>query len=284
MDFVTFGILFLFSVTAAFLYFTANSTEYMRDQVRARVTSQWRSLRIQTNKRMTDPELGRLLEQTGLPITPAIYSWIRMIAVGIACLYSLRIVFLWHHYIFLVLPVIVWVFFEYRKSSIIHPMYPVLLMLRKRAAQGRNKELFLLFELVYQDFLSYQDHPRSVYSILEQNAPLLNRLQKPLARSLTIYPRDPSLALSRFASDVGTDEAVIFTNLLGEIEHASPEVALDIMQTTQLEFRKHRIDIFRHRLYLRNLVGLVLVMLGFIAVAQNFNLDIQAYTHALLQM
>lgn len=284
MDLITLGILILFSVTAAFIYFTANSTEYMRDQVRARVSSQWRALRIQTDKRLTDPELNRLLELSGLPLTPAIYSWIRVIVTVLVALYALHIVMVSHYYTLLLMPLAVWFLFEYRTKSFIHPMHPMFMMLQKRTAQGRNKELFLLFELVYQDLLSYREQPRSIYSLLEQNASLLNRLKKPLARSLTIYPRDPSLALARFANDVGTEEAVTFANLLEDIEHASPEVALDIMRTTQLEFRKHRIDIFRHRLYLRSLIGLVLVMLGFLAVAQNFNLDIQAYTHELLQL
>ncbi|MFD1674149.1 hypothetical protein [Alicyclobacillus fodiniaquatilis] len=284
MDIIAILILLLFSLTAASIFYFTSVDEYTRDNLKTRVSSQWRSIQIETRNRLGDEELRRLLEQSGVSISPAVFNYIRIAMTGGVLVVSVDLVLSSHLYFLFLMPIIIWFFFEYRETSYLHLARYVFGMLQKQAAQQRNKELFLLFELVYQDLLSYMSQPRSIYSILSANTHQMTKLKKSLSRCLTKFPRNPGNALLQFAEDVGTEEAQQFAKLLLDIETASPEVALDMLEDTQKDFRKQRVALFKQRLYLRGLIGLVLVMTGGMAVAANFNFIIEEYTRALLTL
>ncbi len=279
MAYLGYWILALGTGMAAVMFYTAAQSEYRLLQVRARIAKGFYTTRLRLRGRMNDESLERLLRQSGLPISVSMYPLIRVGFTGLLVVFAIADVFTARNPLVVFLPVLVWFGLGYQKPF---PMYFGFQMLQAQAATGRNRSLYLLYRLVYQEILAFERHPISVNDMLRRQVGKVPALRRNLERCLDQWMDDPMKALHQFGEELGTEQAKVFAHMLVQIEEAGIDVARDIFENNQDSFRADRVSVFETRLSRRALLASGLTMVGFLAVSYDLQVVIQAYSHAML--
>ena len=279
MAYFGYWILALGTVIGAVVFYTAAQSEYRVLQVRARIAKGFYTTRLRLRGRMNDEQLELLLRQSGLPISPPLYHGIRVGLTALLVVFAMVDVFTARNPVVVFLPVLVWIGLGYRKPM---PMYFGFQMLQAQAATARNRSLYLLYRLVYQEILAFENHPLSVNDMLRRQVGKVPAIRRNLETCLDHWIDDPLKALHQFGEELGTEQAKIFAHMLVQIEEAGIQVARDIFENNQDSFRADRVSVFEARLSRRALLASGLTMAGFLAVSYDLQVVIQAYSNAML--
>lgn len=259
------------TITAVWLLLNIMQT---KDQIqfRSRFSFRIREVRYTVTNKLNDDELAKILSETHLPIRPMVYQYLRFILTMLLLLCSIPLI----HYspMFLLLPLVTWLLLGYTKPL---PMYWIFTFLKRLGIARRNKELFLLYGLVIQYLEVHPDSSVSVYDILRQSAPNLTVIQPALVRCITLWPRDPEAALTRFASEIATEQAKEFAEILRQIESSIVSTGLDTLNQRYDNFKEAQVAAYNVRLNIRSLfvfgLGLIsLAVIGFndVAIMMNY--------------
>ncbi|WP_436664458.1 hypothetical protein ACOALA_20715 (plasmid) [Alicyclobacillus acidoterrestris] len=280
MDFVSYSMVVIGTVTSLVIFFYASQSEYQKAKFRTRIASSWNVARHRTRERLHDEQLNRLLIQAGFSFRAPVYNYVRILATALLLVLGLlRFVFA-HDILLVFLAVVVWIGMEYRKPF---PMYYGFQAFQKGAALKRNRSLYLLYRLVYQEILAFEDEPKGVYELLEKQLPRVPDLRVFLTRLLHHWLESPSEALHRFGEEVGTPQAKLFAQMLSDIEQGGPQIAMDIFAKNQEGFRTDRVETFKSQKKNRALLGTALTLIGFTVVSFDINQVIQIYSQYLMQ-
>ena len=262
------------------IFFYTTQSEYQRVKFRTRIASTWNVARLRAVKPMDDTRLNQLLLQAGLSFSASAYTYIRIFLTLFLLAMGLFDYFSAHNTLFMVLPGVTWIGMEYRKPF---PMYYGFQALQKSAAIKRNKSLYLLYRLVYQEVIAFQSAPRSVYDMLERQMNRVPDLRPFLTRCLDQWLDNPTDALREFGNTLGTKQAKIFVQMLIDIEQAGPAVAMDIFRRNQESFRSDRVETFKQQKKTRALLGTGLTLVGFLVVSYDIQVVIQIYSRFIMQ-
>ncbi|MDA8213568.1 MAG: hypothetical protein M0021_17100 [Clostridia bacterium] len=122
-------------------------------------------------------------------------------------------------------------------------------MLLDKLAQShlreKNKEVFTLYSMIDNEFISSNGSPLTMYSLLNKLQPNFSSIKPAIGKAILLWRNDPSLALDAFANEVGTAEAKDLANILKNVDATGPAEALDILQNRREQFLTMRHEIYR---------------------------------------
>ena len=265
---------------SAILFQNTIQSEYQRSRLRARMASGWYNTRHKIRDRFHRDELSQQLQRSGLKITATTYHTIRITLTGCAALFGIAGYFE-GHVIAVVYPMVMWLLTAYQKP---YPMHFVFLALQQASSAERNGELYLLYRLLLQEIVAFQDHPMAVNEMLRRQLVRIKRIRPFVERCLLEWEEEPKKALKRLGDDLGTDQAQLFTHMLMQIEEAGIEAALDIFQTNHESFREDRIANFRNVLGIRATMATGLTLIGFAVLSYDFQVILQYYTQSMMKL
>ncbi|GMA65653.1 hypothetical protein NZD89_28005 (plasmid) [Alicyclobacillus fastidiosus] len=280
MDYIGYLMVAVGTVTSATIFFYTVQSEYQRAKFRTRIASSWNVARHRTRERLNDEKLDSLLLQAGFSFRAPVYSYFRLLFTALLLVTGILRCMLDHDTMFILLPVLSWVALEYRRPF---PMYYGFQAFQKAAALKRNRSLYLLYRLVYQEILAFQDAPRSVNDMLERQIPRVPELRIFLTKLLNNWVDQPLEALRVFGDEIGTKQSVLFAQMLSDIVQGGPQIAIDIFKKNQEGFRTDRVETFKAMKKNRALLGTALTLIGFTVVSYDINMVIQIYSQYLMQ-
>ncbi|MFZ3171538.1 MAG: hypothetical protein WA118_06115 [Carboxydocellales bacterium] len=124
-----------------------------------------------------------------------------------------------------------------------------LTMLLEKLVQSRlrekNKEVFTLYSMIENEFISSNGAPLTMYSLLNKLQPNFTLLKPAINKAILLWRKDPETALAAFANEVGTAEAKDLANILKNVDVTSPVEALDILENRRDQFLTMRHEIYR---------------------------------------
>lgn len=122
-------------------------------------------------------------------------------------------------------------------------------MLLDKLAQShlreKNKEVFTLYSMIDNEFISSNGSPLTMYSLLNKLQPNFSSIKPAIGKAILLWRNNPSLALDAFANEVGTAEAKDLANILKNVDATGPAEALDILQNRREQFLTMRHEIYR---------------------------------------
>ena len=266
-------------IPSAMIFFYTSQSEYRRFRFQTRIASGWYHARRKTRDRFNDEALNQLLRQSGLHVKAQTYHYTRILLTMLFALLGISLLLKGN--VFAVLfPIIVWYGLEYKKPF---PMYYGFIAMKKQAAIERNGSLYLLYRLMLQEIVAFQDHPISVNEMMRRQLTRVPKIRLFMERCLDQWENDPAKALKRFGEDIGTDQARTFAHMLTQINEAGTKVALDVFQTNHESFRADRVSAFFTQLNTRALFASMLTLIGFTAVSYDIQALLQIYAQMLLK-
>jgi len=152
------------------------------------------------------------------------------------------------------------------------PGWPAPYLLRKVRDYDRldkNRECFVLYSMLLNEFSIDDDRSYSLYSMLQKMSAYFNKIRPALYKALALYKRDPEQALDAFAAEIGTPEARDLAQILKSVDATTPARARDLIQSRYEQFRISRHENHRRRLKNRDLVGYVITIGPVMAVLFN---------------
>ncbi|KNZ70335.1 hypothetical protein Tfer_0895 [Thermincola ferriacetica] len=152
------------------------------------------------------------------------------------------------------------------------PGWPVFYLLRKVRDYDRldkNRECFVLYSMLLNEFSIDDDRTCSLYFMLQKMSVYFTRIRPALHKTLALYKRDPEQALDAFAAEVGTPEARDLAQILKSVDATTPARARDLIQSRYDQFRISRHENHRRRLKNRDLVGYVITIGPVMAILFN---------------
>ena len=262
------------------LFIWAGRPEYGQIGFRARVAGGWYSARDKTNHHLDNELLRELLHAAGLNMSAPSYQYFRIVLTSVLALVGIWGV-LTGHGLLLGSPIFVWFLLGYQKPF---PMYYGLKQLQKYAGSERNGKLYLLYRLMLQEIVAFQEQPIGVFEMLMRQHDRVRGIDVYLKRLLDRWVDNPIEALERFGEEMGTEQAKIFAHMLAQIEVAGIDVALDLFEANQDAFRTDRLTAFSASLSTRALFATALTLTGFGASSFDLQVLMQNYSAAMMQM
>ncbi|MDP9729392.1 hypothetical protein FY534_13995 (plasmid) [Alicyclobacillus sp. TC] len=266
-------------IPAVFFFVSGVQTESERIRFRARVMGRLYAARAKMRSRSEESELQTLFYAADIPWKVSTYRMLRWMIVAFLLVWAGFQV--WHRQLWGVLPPLFFVVLTDPHKGF--PMHSLLLLLQKQATKKRNRSVYLLYRLLYQAVLVFQDRPVSVYDLLRRQWPRVPRLAPFLQRCLLTYVENPKASLERFAEEVGTKQAKTLTDMLWQMEEGGAKVALDVFQANYESFQADRKADFKAKISARSLLATGLVMMGLLALDRDINVLVQIYTSHILQ-
>ncbi len=152
------------------------------------------------------------------------------------------------------------------------PGWPVPYLLRKARDHDRldkNRECFVLYSMLLNEFSIDDDRTYSLYSMLQKMSVYFDRIRPALHKALSLYKRDPGQAMDTFAAEIGTPEARDLAQILKSVDASTPARARDLVQSRYEQFRTSRHENHRRRLKNLDLVGYIITIGPVMAILFN---------------
>lgn len=267
-------------ILSALLFQDAIQSEYQRSRFRARMASGWYNARHQIRDRFHSEVLSQQLQRSGWKISASTYNTLRIVITVCAAVIGIMGYFE-GHLIAVIYPMVIWLFTAYQKP---YPMYFGFQALQQLASTERNGDLYLLYRLLLQEIVAFQDHPIAVSEMLRRQLSRTKRIRPFLERCLNDWEDDPKVALKRLGDDLSTEQAKLFSHMLMQIEEAGIDAALDIFQTNHESFREDRLTTFRNTLGIRAIFATALTLIGFGVLSYDFQVILQLYTQSMMKL
>lgn len=145
-------------------------------------------------------------------------------------------------------------------------------LLNKLAAlknKEKNKECFLLYSMLLNEFNIVEDRPFNLYSILQRFSLYFEHIKPALLKSLAIWKRNPDEALELFATEVGTPEARDLSIMLKAVDLTVPANARDIIKSRYEQFQTSRHEHHRRTMKTKDLIGYIIFFIPTLAILFN---------------
>lgn len=165
---------------------------------------------------------------------------------------------------------ILYVLFYYLSSTgKFMPVRYLLKKLKQINKRDKNRECFLLYSMLLNEFYIEEEKPYNMYAVLLRMSNYFNAIKPALYKTLAVWKRNPSLAMDFFASEVGTEEARDLAQIIKSVDTANTSDARDIIRGRYEQFQTNRHE--QHRRILKNvdLAGYIVVFVPTIAVLFN---------------
>lgn len=149
------------------------------------------------------------------------------------------------------------------------PMVYLLKKIQKINNIDKNKECFLLYSMLLNEFYMDDGRPYNMYSVLLKFAPYFRKIKPSLYKCIAMWKRNPDRALDLFAAEIGTEEAYDLVQILKSVDAANVDLARDIVKSRYEQFQTNRHE--QHRRTLKNvdLIGYIIVIVPTIAILFN---------------
>ncbi|MGZ9584153.1 hypothetical protein [Paenibacillus marinisediminis] len=154
----------------------------------------------------------------------------------------------------------------------LHESFPiryVLLGLKSRHDRLKNTEIFILQQLISNEYADPHTSKQNVYHMFLYLRQFLTYTRPAVDRFLEQYPLDPhnkEKAFKSFAVIVGTKEAESLAEILYQVDQSSPEEIHEILTRRYEELKKKRQEIYRGTMKDRGVVAYVLTFSGVMMV------------------
>ncbi|QKS46824.1 hypothetical protein HUB94_20285 (plasmid) [Paenibacillus cellulosilyticus] len=169
-----------------------------------------------------------------------------------------------------------------------HRYFPVRLLLdafQKDRQAKKNDEVFDLYLLLSNDYHAESAvHYQSVYRKLSEYSRYMKALRKDLDQLLFEYPIDSGRAFKQFGERVGTKESRSLASLLERIDHANPEVAVDLLDENYESFLDFRRQRRKRKLKLNGYFGFMVVFVSVLTLVYFMNVSTNVYKSMLLEV
>jgi len=133
----------------------------------------------------------------------------------------------------------------------------------------KNRECFLLYSMLLNEFNRDDDTTFQLYAILQKMAVYFNKIKPAMLKMLSQWKRNPEAALDLFAKEVGTAEAKDLAQILKSIDASNAVKARDVIKSRYQQFQTSRHETHRRMLKNRDLLGYTLVFIPMIAILFN---------------
>jgi len=258
-------------LAAAYLVFSYERLGPNKSSRRLRVRQNLYVLQDKFNNLIYDEQAENLLKEAGYPlrITGRTYSLLRIIMVILLLLYFAfdtlingvpfnmgNIVFALSLYL-LTAP----------KSYM--PISYILSKVKSLYTIEKNRECFLLYSMLLNEFNRDDDTTFQLYAILQKMAVYFNKIKPAMLKMLSQWKRNPEAALDLFAKEVGTAEAKDLAQILKSIDASNAVKARDVIKSRYQQFQTSRHETHRRMLKNRDLLGYTLVFIPMIAILFN---------------
>lgn len=163
------------------------------------------------------------------------------------------------------------------------PLYYLLKKLKNIYNSEKNRECFLLYSMLLNEFYIDDNRPYNVYSILQKFSAYFDKIKPAIYKSLAVWKRNPESALDIFASEIGTEEAKDLAQILKSVEETSADKARDIIKSRYEQFQTSRHEHHRRTLKNIDLIGYIVVFVPTIAILFNMIFVLGLAVQSLLQ-
>lgn len=149
------------------------------------------------------------------------------------------------------------------------PFAYLLKKLKELNTLKKNKECFLLYNMLLNEFYSEDQKPYNIYSILQKFSSYFETIKPAILKTLSVWKRSPEQALNLFAAEIGTEEARDLAQILKSIDVSGAAEARDIIKSRYEQFQTSRHEQHRRKLKNIDLCGYVAVFIPTIAILFN---------------
>lgn len=133
----------------------------------------------------------------------------------------------------------------------------------------KNRECFLFYSMLLNEFYMDDGRPYNMYSILLKFSSYFRKIKPALYKCISIWKRNPDHALDLFASEIGTAEAYDLVQILKSVDAANVDQARDIIKSRYEQFQTNRHEQHRRTLKNLDLIGYIIVILPTLAILFN---------------
>ncbi len=159
------------------------------------------------------------------------------------------------------------------------PLYYFLVKFKDLRLRVKNKECFILYSMIQNEFYTDSERPLNMYATLNKLRPYFRAIDRALGKAIFLWKKNPAEALDAFAVEVGTEEAADLAQILKNVDLSSPEDARDLLDSRYDQFVTKRHEHYRRYRNNLGLIGYIAVFLPVFAVIYNamviFNLEKQ---------
>lgn len=149
------------------------------------------------------------------------------------------------------------------------PVSYILSKLKSLYTLEKNRECFLLYSMLLNEFNRDNDTTFQLYAILQKMAVYFNKIKPAMLKMLSQWKRNPELALDHFAEEVGTVEAKDLAQILKTVDASDSAKAKDVIKSRYQQFQTSRHESHRRMLKNRDLIGYTIVLIPMLAILFN---------------
>ncbi|WP_040951682.1 hypothetical protein [Gorillibacterium massiliense] len=154
----------------------------------------------------------------------------------------------------------------------LRPRFPVvyaLQALRVRFVRKKNAEIFILQQLISNEFADANASKQNIYHMFLYLRRFVRYLRPAVDRFLEEYPVDPinrEKAFRSFSRLIGTPEGETLAQILYQVDQSSPEEVRDILEKRYEELKKKRQEAYRGAMRDRGTVAYLITFSGLLMV------------------
>lgn len=149
------------------------------------------------------------------------------------------------------------------------PLTYLLKKLREINTMNKNKECFLLYNMLLNEFYTDDHKSHNVYALLQKFSIYFDKIKPAIVKTLSVWKRNPEQALNLFSSEIGTEEARDLAQILKNVDASGPAQARDIIKSRYEQFQTSRHEHHRRKLKNIDLFGYIAVFIPTIAILFN---------------
>lgn len=151
------------------------------------------------------------------------------------------------------------------------PVYYFLKELKKSFDKKKNKEIFLLQQLVLSEYSGQGENvqPQRVYFLFMDLIRFMNHIRPAMSSFLSEYNEDPhnqKKPFDTFGRMVGTEEAINLAEILFSIDQSSGEDVQVLLMTQYEELKTNRQEAYRASMQDRGNIGYIITFTGVVMV------------------
>lgn len=149
------------------------------------------------------------------------------------------------------------------------PMVYLLKKIQRLNNLDKNRECFLLYSMLLNEFHMDDGRPYNLYSVLLKFSSYFVKIKPALYKCIAMWKRSPDHALDLFAAEIGTEEAYDLVQILKSVDAANVDQARDIIKSRYEQFQTNRHEQHRRTLKNLDLIGYIIVIVPTIAILFN---------------
>lgn len=133
----------------------------------------------------------------------------------------------------------------------------------------KNKECFLLYSMLLNEFNINDNRSYNLYSILQRYSIYFHKIKPAILKTLALWKSNPDKALDSFAIEIGTNEAKDLAQILKTVDLTNSDSAKDLIKSRYDQFQTSRHEYHRRAMKNKDLLGYIIFFIPTLAILFN---------------